>query len=122
MSQLAACVHPVPLSALLDLDKRESARYPCQQEAVTRPVDSPTPLSWGAKVKNISAGGIGLVLCFPFKPGTYLALTLEASQVRRTFLVRVVHVLDQVDGTWFVGSEFVKQLQESELEEIRKSS
>ena len=36
------------------------------------PLYAPESLCWGATVQNISAGGIGLTLCYPFKPGAYL--------------------------------------------------
>lgn len=122
MSQLAALARHVPLSAVLDLEKRDSARYPCDQEAVTQLMDASGAMAWGATVDNISVGGIGLVLCFPFKPGSHLAVTLQSSQVRRTFLVRVVHALDQSDGTWLLGCEFVQQLPAEEIDEIRRAS
>lgn len=122
MSQLAAFARHVPLSMALDSEQRDSNRYPCDQEAVTQALDAPATVSWGATVKNISAGGMGVVLCFPFKPGTHLAIAIQTVEVRRTLLVRVVHVLDQADGTWFLGCEFVRQLQDDEVEEIRSAS
>jgi hypothetical protein len=122
MNQLAALARQVPQSAFLDLEKRTSTRHPCKQEAVSQPLDSPGTMAWGATVQNISAAGMGVVLCFPFKPGSHLAVTLHTSEVRRTLLVRVVHALDQADGTWFLGCEFVQQLQAEEIEEICHAS
>lgn len=121
MTQLAALARHVPLSAVLDLEKRDSTRYPSDQEAVTQLTDTAGAMAWGATVQNISASGIGLVLCFPFKPGSHLAVTLQANQARRTFLVRVVHALDQSDGTWLLGCEFAQQLPAEEIDDIRSA-
>jgi hypothetical protein len=72
---------------------------------------------WGATVRDISISGIGLTLCFPFRAGTYLAIDLqEHGGATRSLLTRVVHALDQPDGTWHIGCEFVKSLSDSELE------
>lgn len=122
MTQLAAFARHVPIALVLEAEKRGCDRYACDQEAVTQALDAPATVSWGATVKNVSTGGMGVVLCFPFKPGTHLAVAIQAIEVRRTLLVRVVHVLDQADGTWFLGCEFVRQLQEEEVEEIRHAS
>ncbi|MBM4067525.1 MAG: PilZ domain-containing protein [Planctomycetes bacterium] len=122
MTQLAASARHVPVALLIEADNRACNRYLCEQEAVTQALDASATMSWGATVKDISAGGMGIVLCFPFKPGSHLAVAIQAIEIRRTFLVRVVHVLDQSDGTWFLGCEFVRQLQDEEVERIRQAS
>ena len=102
------------------LDRRASVRHVCDQEALSRPLELPDAISWGAKVHDISRGGLGLLLCYPFKPGTFLAVDLQSSRaVSRTLLVRVVHVTDQADGSWFVGCEFAAPLTEEEVAALR---
>jgi c-di-GMP-binding flagellar brake protein YcgR len=113
MIQLPAFVQEVP--APIKTEQRASVRQSCSLEAISCPLDAPESLCWGATVQNISAGGIGLLLCYPFKLGTYLAISLQAPDNRRTLLGRVVHVEDLSDGKWFLGCEFVEQLHVSQV-------
>jgi hypothetical protein len=110
MIQVPAFVQEVPAPESAKVEQRTDERRSCSLEAVSCPLDAPESLCWGATVENISAGGIGLTLCYPFKPGTYLAISLQALDNPRTLLGRVVHVADQSDGKWFIGCEFVQQL------------
>jgi hypothetical protein len=109
MTQVPAYVQAVHAPAL-PVEQRTSERHSCELEAVSCPLDAPETLCWGATVQDLSAGGIGLTLCYPFKPGTYLAINVRNSDEPCTLLGRVIHVSDQADGTWFIGCEFVKQI------------
>ncbi len=108
MLQAPAYVQVVP-SPDAKIEQRSWERQACHLEAVSCPLDAPESLCWGATVQDLSAGGIGLKLCYPFKPGTYLAINVQNSEPC-TLLGRVIHVSDQADGTWFIGCEFVKQI------------
>jgi hypothetical protein len=108
MAQVPASVRVVS-SPEVEREQRSAVRHECSIEAVSCALDAPETLCWGATVQDLSAGGIGLSLCYPFKPGTYLAINVQGAE-SRTLLGRVIHVSDQADGTWFVGCEFVKQL------------
>ena len=100
-------------------ERRASVRHVCNLEAVSRPLESPDALCWGARLKSISTGGMGLLLCYPFKVGAFLTVELAATPKARALLVKVVHVTDQSDGTWLLGCEFVHPLSEAELEMVR---
>jgi hypothetical protein len=98
------------------LERRASVRHVCAQEALSRPLELPDAISWGAKVQDISRGGLGLLLCYPFKAGTFLAVDLRGGDGgSRTVLLRVVHAADQADGTWLVGGELAAPLSDAEL-------
>ncbi len=102
------------------LDRRASVRHVCDHEALSRPLELPDAISWGAKIQDISRGGLRLLLCFPFKPGAFLAVDVHLGQAgSRTLLVRVVRAADQADGTWLVGCEFAAPLSEQELTALR---
>ncbi|MCI0377090.1 MAG: PilZ domain-containing protein [Gemmataceae bacterium] len=118
MSEHCALVQPISAhAALADAERRAAERRPVTLEALSRPMDVQDALWWGATVRDISAKGIGLSLCYPFKAGTYLAVDLQIPKgTRGILLTRVVHARDQADGMWHVGCEFVKQLTDSELE------
>jgi hypothetical protein len=116
--QCAAMVHPIRGSDLVDIDQRQTVRQACIIESTSRPLEIGDGMSWGGMVKDISAGGLKLGLCFPFSPGTYLAVDLQSSRPHghRSLVCRVVHVNDHADGTWTLGCEFVKPLDPAEVE------
>jgi PilZ domain len=114
---LARAASRPPQPALVE--RRASVRHVCNLEAVSRPLESPDALCWGARLKSISTGGLGLVLCYPFKVGALLTVDLGATTSAPVLLVKVVHVTDQSDGTWLLGCEFVQPLSETDLETVR---
>jgi PilZ domain len=120
-STCAATVHPIRGADLVDIEKRYAARQPCVIEATSRPLEAAEGLTWGGAVKDVSVGGLKLCLCFPFRPGTYLAIDLQPASgpVQRSLLCRVVHVHDQADGTWTLGCEFLKPLTARAVELLR---
>jgi len=71
---------------------------------------------WPAKVRDISADGIGLILCRWFGQGTLLEVELHnASRTAwRQLSVRVRHATPCADG-WLVGGAFVEPLNERDL-------
>jgi hypothetical protein len=111
-------VHPIRGAGLVDIEQRHSGRQPCLIEATSRPMEMGDGMSWGGMVTDVSAGGLKLGLCFPFRPGTYLAVDLQIRTGARwrTLVCRVVHVHDDADGTWTLGCEFIKPLSDSEVE------
>jgi PilZ domain len=114
MSQLTALVQP---SSRIDFERRIAERRASKQETLTRPLRTADALCWGATVRDISATGIGLTLCYPFCAGAYLAVDVQEPGGRvRTLLTRVVHAQDLPDGTWHVGCEFVTPLSDGSLE------
>lgn len=117
MSERSVLVQHVPASRLVAAERRVSDRYATDLEALTRPLETQDSLWWGARVRDVSTGGIGLSLLYPFRPGTYLAIDLKGQKGggQRTLLTRVVHVKDQPEGGWYVGCEFVKELTASDL-------
>jgi hypothetical protein len=113
----AALVQPVRNPYFHDMERRALERRICSLEATSHAIEPGQTLSWGAVVTDISAGGVSVTLCFPFRPGTYLAVDLQSeSGMVRTLMVRVQHVHDQADGRWRLGCEFIKPLSESDME------
>jgi hypothetical protein len=113
----SALVQPLSSETVAEIERRSSPRYPSNREALARPIEGSDAIWWGAKVRDLSTTGIGLSLCFPFRPGTFLAVDLQGPiGGTHTLLTRVVHARDQSDGTWHVGCEFVKALTDSEVE------
>lgn len=114
---VSALVQPLRGSALVNLNRRTADRVVSQTVGVIRPSDAPESLSWGANVIDVSTGGIGLKLCYPFRPGTFLNVDLQTNQGdSRSFVTRVVHVRDRTDGTWQLGCEFIEPLTDAEID------
>ncbi len=114
----AATVQPIRGANLLDIEKRHAARQPCLLEATSRPVEVAEGMTWGSTVRDVSAGGLKLDLCFPFRPGTYLAVDLQSpvGPLNRALVCRVVHVHERKGGAWTLGCEFIKPLTNSEVD------
>lgn len=112
----AALVQPIRNPYFHDMERRAAERHVCSLQATSRPIEPGQSLSWGAVVNDISSHGVSVTLCFPFRPGTYLAVDLQSDTgMVRTLMVRVQHVHDQVDGMWRLGCEFVKPLAETDM-------
>lgn len=116
INTLDALVQPVPVRELEEFERRASERNASGTQALSRPLIANDAIAWGASVRDVSDTGIGLTLCFPFNPGTYLAIDLRTAGGTRSLLARVVHARDQADGTWHVGCEFVNKLSENDQE------
>jgi hypothetical protein len=113
----AAMIQPLRGSNLVDMEKRHEVREPCRLETTSRPLEVGDAMGWGGTVKDLSAGGLKLQICFPFRPGTYLAVELPApGGAGRSFVCRVVHVHDHSDGTWTLGCKFLKPLTDSAVD------
>ena len=68
---------------------------------------------WQGVTRDISTGGLGLVVNYRLLPGKLLAIQLEG--VPRRLLARVLHATRQADGGWIAGCELISQLTEEEL-------
>jgi hypothetical protein len=113
----AALVQPVRNPFFQDLDRRGPDRHACTFEATSHAIEVGETLSWGAVVHDFSTGGVGITLCYPFRPGTYLAVDVQCpGNMIRTLMVRVLHVHDQPDGQWRLGCEFIKPLTKSDAD------
>jgi PilZ domain len=116
----AALVQHVRNPFFCDLERRGDDRQAVSLEATSQPVEGGGTVSWGAVVHDISTGGLGISLCYPFRPGTFLAVELQnLSGLSRTLMVRVLHVHDETDGRWRLGCGFVKPLSQSEMEQFK---
>lgn len=120
MSVLTAFVQNLPtLDPKKTHNRRRFERVATCHETVARPVDWPEAMSWGASVNDLSQGGIGLTLCFPFQLGTLLTIDLKkGSALLHSATARVVHVHDKSDGTWDVGCQFTRDLSPTEWNKL----
>ncbi len=95
-------------------DGRRWVRFPCNVETVCFGGGTAPGERVNARVVNISAGGIGLLLPCQFEEGTLLHFELPGAEARKV-LVRVVRALDHANGDWFLGCEFAERLGDDEV-------
>ncbi len=111
-----------PTSSATEVERRAWVRYPCDQQSVCQPyTQEKGEATWPAQVQDISAGGASLLMNRRFEPGAILSLELgaKADGQTRLPLVRVRHVKAGQKGRWVIGCQFLTQLSDEELEEVR---
>ena len=108
-------------------ERRAWVRYGTDLEATCRGSGTRKGTGWPARVKDISNGGIGLVLRHRFRPGTYLAVELHdpSGGCLRCLAIRVVHAspltIDS-ESCWFMGCLLSESLTEEEVQALLLTS
>jgi c-di-GMP-binding flagellar brake protein YcgR len=87
----------------------------CQATAALGTEESET--EWTGTVRDISAGGIAVVLNRRFEPGTLLIVDLpgHSKSASRPRPVRVVHATPEREGQWLIGCAFASPLSQNEI-------
>jgi hypothetical protein len=90
-------------------------------EASCHPIAAARDDPWPAQVRDLSPGGIGLLIKRRFEPGTLLAVELQSmtQSFSRTLVARVIHAKSQGGGDWVIGCILASRLDEDELEALR---
>ena len=104
-------------------ERRAFVRLSSDLPAICRPTDRTHEVGWPARIRDISRGGVGLILRHRFRPGTNLTVELGASTgaLLRTARVHVVHATAVViEGCpcWILGCAFDQVLTEEELQSL----
>jgi len=107
---------PIPVARTAGADRRALVRHPCECEVPFRSGDR----CGTARVRDLSAGGIGMVLPHKVAPGGLLTVELRDNQRQswRMKLVQVVHATPERDERWLIGTAFTKQLTHEELHAV----
>jgi len=97
-------------------DGRNWTRFPCNVTAVCQAAAEEKAATWAARLTNISANGMGLLIDRDIPPGTLLSAELRGQQQGSlTILACVVHATVQSDGQRVVGCNFIRELSEADL-------
>ena len=100
-------------------ERRVALRFPSSLHTAVQPVrrQREREAPWAARVRDVSAYGLGLVLPLPVEPGTILAADLEGPTraAVRNVLVRVVHITAHQAGEWVVGCALVSEMSDEDL-------
>ena len=88
-------------------ERRAASRYACGPAKIARVIVSQRRESRWARVRDISAAGIGLHLPAAVAGGEFILLHLNCRPTAQAFLLaEVAHATPQPDGTWAVGCRF----------------
>ena len=98
-------------------DQRAWVRHDCALQATYQRIGAEDGRDYAAKVLNVSASGIGLLLQDPVTPGSLINLQLRNQQgaLLRTILACVVHSTRRASQDGVVGCNFIRELSEDEL-------
>ncbi len=102
------------------IERRAFVRYASDLDASCRQTGTAREVGWFARVRDISAGGIGLLFRHRLTRGTPLVVELKRTDgsVVAVLTAHVVHataVRDQGDLCWLVGCVFERPLADDEL-------
>jgi serine/threonine protein kinase len=79
--------------------------------------------TWPLVVRDVSKGGIGLLLARRFESGTELLIEFgEGAPERRRLTAKVIRVQGEKAGHWFHGCRFESPLNEDELKKLVEAS
>jgi len=94
------------------IERRASTRYPCNLATSCRLAASVKGQDHPARVRNISAGGISLVLGHEFSSNDIIVVELRS--MTRNFVrelnVRVIYCIEHPSGDYILGGSFTSPL------------
>jgi len=105
--------------SLPEIDRRAHPRHPCLLPTSCKPACA-NEMKWDAMIRNISQGGLRLVLRRRFERGTGLAIELPDKDRHESYVVfvKVVDTRPEEGGLWSLGCQFISQLSEDELHRL----
>jgi hypothetical protein len=111
------------LTSASSLERRAFVRLASDLVSTCRTSGPGRDVSWPGKVRDISLGGVGLIMQHRFRAGTALDVELRdpTGHLLRTVWVRVAHATATiVDGRtcWLLGCRFDQPLTEDELQAL----
>jgi c-di-GMP-binding flagellar brake protein YcgR len=101
-------------------DQRQWKRFPSSVTATYQQVAHEDASPCPAKVLDISATGVGLLVEHEIENGTLLSVELHnaTGTVERTMLACIVHVTHQASNEWALGCNFIRTLSEEDLKAL----
>jgi hypothetical protein len=104
----------------LQEDRRTWARFEADMEVTCQPSGAEPERTMPARLRNISRGGINLVLNHSFQPGELLTVHLPGQQGKPpvALLACVVHAQPTTEGDWALGCSFAEELSEADLRSL----
>jgi hypothetical protein len=100
-----------------DEDRRVWVRFPANLETTYRPADGEAGSRFSAVIRDISRGGLSLIVDHTLEPGDLLNVELpgQAELATCCVLACVVHVSPLDTGGWLLGCTFARELSDDDL-------
>jgi hypothetical protein len=101
-------------------DQRAWVRSPVVGTVSYRLVPGDQTSVFTAELVNLAPAGVGMIVSERLDAGSLITLTIERRDggANRQLLAYAVYVADRPDGKWAVGSNFLHELSEKELNEL----
>ena len=114
---MAGQARPGDQAQALAEERRVRVRHPSEAQTTLQPVNGREPVRLSARVRNISRGGINLLVPRECQPGDMLGVDLPSPEgdSSYTVLACVIHATPGPDGDWVVGCTFAQELSDAEL-------
>jgi hypothetical protein len=110
------------LEVLHGVECRAWERHPCDLRTSCQPIAASRghELSWPATIRDLSAGGVGLVVERRFEPGVilFLELTSTTSGSPETLMARVIHTTPLAHHQWLLGCAFCSRLSPGKIQSL----
>ncbi len=105
-------------------DRRAHVRFSCELDSSCSPISASKGMQWTGKVRDVSRGGLGVVLSRRFELGTLLGVEIQEADgtTSGTLLARVVHVTPHSGGGWVIGCCFTSELGDDEVKAFVKDA
>jgi hypothetical protein len=102
------------------INRRVAVRYPGSGSTSSRLAGRSGAKSRRARIRDISLGGVALILSSRLKVGARLLIRFhnEPLEIAYDVSARVVHATSQPRGRWVVGCEFARELSPLELDTL----
>ena len=102
------------------VDRRRNVRYPSGRGAASCLVTDEHGDLWPAEIRNVSAGGLSILLFRPVRQGAVLNVELANKVLRfcRRIQMRVLHSHSHPGGGYILGGSFNRKLSASELQAL----
>jgi hypothetical protein len=99
-------------------ERRVRVRYQSNVQVQFQPLNGSTGPSLSARVRNISLGGVSLLVSRRFQPGDLLSVELPGidGQAGSTVLACVVHATAHNPAEWALGCTFAHELSDHDLQ------
>jgi hypothetical protein len=98
-------------------NRRVWVRYPCPLDTPGQLFNTESSQVLQGTVRNLSSGGIGLLMSEPVSVGTVLKIEVDCHAGPRMLVVRVTHVTEQPDG-WLFGCELDVPLSGDQMRDL----
>lgn len=105
-------------------DQRTWKRFECQLTAAFDKIGDAEQCRSTAKIINLSASGVGLLVDRFIDAGALLNVYLLGNdgQTRRTILACVVHMTQRGEHAFALGCNFIRELSEQDIQELIQAS